>query len=64
VFAYHPISDDTADHRDPLQWQFHVVRTAKLPMTHTIGLPAIKVLSPALPWGEIFDAVEKQRFLL
>lgn len=31
VFAYHPIMDATADHRDPLQWQFYVVPANRLP---------------------------------
>lgn len=38
VFAYHPIKDDTADHRDPLQWTFYVAQTRDLPEAKSISL--------------------------
>lgn len=64
VFAYHGIDGETADHRDPLQWQFHVVRTSALPAARTIGLSAVATLSPALGWHALFEAGERERLLL
>src|SRR5262245_15883209 len=31
VFAWHPVEDETADHRDPNQWEFYVAPTDVLP---------------------------------
>jgi hypothetical protein len=64
IFAYHPVADETADHRDPLQWQFHVVPARKLPSAQTIGLTAVKATSPALCWTGLFQAVEQERLSL
>ncbi len=38
VFAWHPITDDSCDHRDPSQWMFYVVPTNQLPDQKSIGL--------------------------
>jgi hypothetical protein len=64
VFAYHGISDETVDHREPRQWQSYVVRTSRLPAARTIGLSAVAALSPALNWHALFEAVERERLLL
>jgi hypothetical protein len=66
VFAHHPITDDTADHRDALQWRFHVVKASALPSTaRTIGLSGLASLSPAqVGWADLFEDVEKQRIAI
>lgn len=36
IFAHHPIADATADHRDPMQWEFYAVPATKLPATQRL----------------------------
>lgn len=57
VFAHHPIFDDTADHRDPTQWQFYVVPTAALPDVKQIALGTIKTIAEAVPISMLAEAV-------
>jgi hypothetical protein len=64
VFAYHPIRDDHADHRDPQQWQFHVVPTIRLPDTKRISLKKVAQLSAAISWLELSATVERLRLAL
>jgi len=46
VFAHHPITDASADHRDARQWQFYVVAASRLPSgKRTISLPKVPKLS-------------------
>jgi hypothetical protein len=63
VFAHHPVTDDTADHRDALQWRFYVVKASALPLAaRSIGLSGLAALSSAVVgWADLFEAVEKQR---
>ena len=61
VFAYHPIRDDSADHREPSQWQFYVVPTKQLPATKRIGLVRVASLIPAVSWPHLAAAVEQAR---
>jgi hypothetical protein len=58
VLAYHPIKDDTADHRDPLQWTFYVVRTRDLPEAKSVSLAK---LSGNVPVAELARSVEAAR---
>ena len=44
VFAYHPVTDDSVDHRDPAQWRFYVVPTERLPPSQRITLEKLKLL--------------------
>jgi hypothetical protein len=45
IFAHHPVFDVAkADHRDPLQWDFYVVRASALPARKTIGLSGLLAL--------------------
>lgn len=50
VFAHHPMTDASADHRDPSQWRFHVVATHGLPGCKTISLARVALLSDAVLW--------------
>jgi hypothetical protein len=61
VFAYHPITDESADHRDARQWQFFVIPTTMLPRTNTISLSALTALSPSCEWSGLPGAVEAHR---
>jgi hypothetical protein len=61
VFAYHPVTDHTADHRDPLQWRFYVAPTAELPATRSISLKALQGLTSACGFGELGERVEALR---
>ena len=58
VFAHHPIFDDSADHRDPLQWQFYVVPTAALPDAKQIALSTIRTLAEPVPITGLAQAVD------
>jgi hypothetical protein len=58
IFAYHPIKNDTADHRDPLQWTFYVVRTRDLPEGESVPLSK---LSGDVPISELACSVEAAR---
>ena len=57
VFAYHPRAKATADQRDPAQWSFWVVPTAKLPHTKTIGLEQVRTLAPKVGYQELAQKV-------
>ena len=61
VFAYHPIIDQSADHRDARQWQFHVVVTSQLPATKSITLAKLKSISETVKWGGLRTVVEQTR---
>ena len=57
VFAHHPIFNDSADHRDPAQWQFYVVLTASLPDVKQLSLGTIKSLSSPVHISELARTV-------
>jgi len=61
LFAWHPICDQSADHRDLAQWRFYVVETKRLPEQKSIGLKALEAI--CLPIGalELASEVERQR---
>jgi hypothetical protein len=61
VFAYHPIRDNSADHRDPTQWQFYVVPARQPPASKRIGLVKVASLTSAVDWSELAAAVERAR---
>jgi hypothetical protein len=64
VFAYHTVLDDSADHRDPRQWRFYVIPSARLQVRKTIGLSKVASLSAASSWQELGDLVERTRLAL
>ncbi|HER8900605.1 TPA: hypothetical protein VMX41_001798 [Streptococcus pyogenes] len=52
VLGLHDVIDETADHRDPAQWQFLVIPTSKLPTTARISLgPASRLANPVTVSG-------------
>ncbi|HJU12537.1 MAG TPA: hypothetical protein VJ728_16755 [Candidatus Binataceae bacterium] len=58
VFAYHPIADDTADHRDPSQWQFYVLPTVDLPALKTVSLRYVSQMGEPARIGDLGRAVD------
>ncbi len=47
IFAYHPVEDETADHRDANQWDFYCIPGSYLPPQKSIGLrPIINMADP------------------
>jgi hypothetical protein len=61
VFGYHPILDDTADHRDPLQWLFYAVATADLPVARSVSLRRLDTLVRPCRYEELAGRVEELR---
>ncbi len=54
IFAWHPVIDpDLADHRQPDQWLFHLLRTDDLPDQRSIALSRLQALSPAIDLGAV-----------
>jgi hypothetical protein len=53
VFAWHPVTDGSADHRDPHQWEFFVVPEKRLPRQSSISLSRIRQLTEPARFGEL-----------
>ena len=64
VFAWHPTPDDTADHRDPSEWEFYVVAERDLPDQKSIGLNPLRRIAEACSIHELTTAVDGTRELL
>lgn len=60
-FAWHPVEDATiADHRDPDQWTFYIVRTSDLPDNQkTIGIGGIKRLTDPVQFDGLLEQLNK-----
>ena len=61
IFAHHPITDESADHRDPRQWRFYLVSADCLPPEKTISLKKITALTDGVPWADLGMAVKNKR---
>jgi len=62
VFAWHPVVDLSADHRDPAQWRFFVLPTSALPEAKTLSLSRIKDMGVEhLPLEQLAPKVEAIR---
>lgn len=57
VFAWHPVTDETADHRAPEQWMFYVVPTVNLPATKSLSLARVKVLADPSSFHDLATTV-------
>lgn len=57
IFAWHPVTDDTADHRDPLQWQFFLVAERDLPAQRTISLSRVRNLTDSVAFQQLRSKV-------
>jgi hypothetical protein len=56
-FAWHPLTADTADHRDPDQWEVYVVAERRLPARKSISLAGVQALAEPIPLGALSDAI-------
>ena len=59
VFAYHCVDDDSADHRDPQQWEFYIVPTSSLPNQKSISITRIRRISQMVKIGELKTSLAK-----
>lgn len=57
VFAHHIISDQTADHKDPTQWEFYVIAASDLPNQKTISLNPLKSLCKSCGFDSLHERV-------
>lgn len=57
VLAHHIITDESADHRDPSQWRFYVVRSVDLPPIKTISIGSLQRLTSPCSFDELRDQV-------
>lgn len=57
VFAHHPVVGETADHRDPAQWQFYVIATQRLPHTRRLSLIRLRSLGEACTFENLRQSV-------
>jgi len=57
VFALHGVGDETADHCDPAQWEFFVVRASDLPQTQRIGTAALRLIAVPCRFPVLAEAV-------
>jgi hypothetical protein len=57
VFAYHPVADSTADHREPGQWQFYVVLEKALPAQKTLALSGVAALADPVSHSGLCERV-------
>ena len=53
VFAWHPLVDTTADHRNPNQWEFFLVQSRSLPDQKSLSLNGLKALCSACSAAEL-----------
>lgn len=59
VFAWHPLTSEDADHRDPNQWQFFVVAESGLPAQKTISLLRIHELTEPVSFDNLAAKVRE-----
>lgn len=57
VFAWHPLTAEAADHRDPHQWEFYVVAERRLPARKSVSLAGVQALAEPVPIGALSDAI-------
>jgi hypothetical protein len=64
VFALHSVIDESADQRDPSQWRFSVVPTARLPQSKRISVARLQALGRFvgfLDLAELVDGIRRER---
>lgn len=59
VFAHHPVTDQTADHREPAQWRFYVVAASALPAQKSISLARVARLADSVDVEGLQKAVTR-----
>ncbi len=58
VFCHHVIGDETADHREPSQWEFYIIEASRLPLQKKISLNPLKALCDPVSFEQVFSAVQ------
>lgn len=58
VLAYHDRRDDTADHRDPWQWEFFVLPSSIIPPVARIALGSVRRLTDSVSINQLADRVQ------
>ena len=58
IFAWHPVTDATADHRDPQQWLFYVVSETALPDQKSISLASLARLADPVRFDALRASVD------
>lgn len=61
IFAYHPLTEENADHRDPMQWRFYIVDATNLPSTKSIGLKPVKAIATECGVADLLGLVNSLR---
>jgi hypothetical protein len=57
--AFHPRTDEVADHRDPEQWDFYLLRAGKLPVGQKrISLSVVKSFTTQLSFADLRSGLE------
>jgi len=64
VFALHSVVDESADQRDPSQWQFSVMPTTRLPENKTISVARLEGLCRFVGFTKLAEVVEGIRHSL
>lgn len=59
IFAWHGRTDESADHREPDQWQFFIVPEHRLPVQKSIGWAALNRLAQPVAHATLQSAVER-----
>jgi hypothetical protein len=58
VFSHHAETGAGADHCDPQQWTFYVVRTVDLPQQRAIALSRVRQLAAGCCFADLANALE------
>lgn len=59
VLGLHPVVDQSADHRDPLQWLFYVLAASRLPDTQRLSASKANEISKPVSIGDLARQVEQ-----
>ncbi len=61
LFAFHSVTDESADHRDPQQWTFYLLQTQNLPVDQSISLAKLGHLAKPIGVNELASSIEAVR---
>jgi hypothetical protein len=58
IFAWHPVRDNSCDHREPDQWQFYVIPETALPSQKSLGLAQVEALAAPVTFSGLSGRVK------
>lgn len=64
IFAWHPVSDETCDHRCPGQWKFYAVPESNLPEQKSLSLSKIRRLAREVSSTDLLSEVNRLLYAL